>query len=155
MIHFVVIFPVQLSKFKKSVYFGSNLKKTARKNLKIFIFHIKINFYSWKNIFSMWNRVYSDRSELDLSDETIRIQKFHFSRKLWWKNCWKLTKLLPCGNAHSFQTYKDIDSKFWYHKLERLIKIVLKFQVLISYTFRKNKPSMSITVHLGRAGSSF
>ena len=29
MIHFDVIFPVQLSEFKKSVYFGSNLKKTA------------------------------------------------------------------------------------------------------------------------------
>ena len=45
--------------------------------------------------------MYSDRSQIDLSDGTIRIKKFRLSRKLWWKNCWKLTKLLPCGNDHS------------------------------------------------------
>ena len=36
--------------------------------------------------------IYSDRSEPDLSDETIRIKNFPFSRKLW-KNCWKWLKL--------------------------------------------------------------
>ena len=53
LIDFDVIFSIQISGFIKSLNFGSNLKKTARKNLKIFIFHIKINFYGWKNIFSM------------------------------------------------------------------------------------------------------
>ena len=40
-----------------------------------------------KKYFLVYNKIYSDRSELDLSNETIRIQKFYFSRKLWWKNC--------------------------------------------------------------------
>ena len=38
------------------------------------------------------NRIYSDRSELDLSNETIKIRNFHYSQKLCWKNCWKLPK---------------------------------------------------------------
>ena len=33
--------------------------------------------------------VYFIRSELDLTDETIRIQNFHFSQKLCGKNCRK------------------------------------------------------------------
>ena len=70
---FDVIFSIQLSEFIKSLNFGSNLKKTARKNLNILIFHIKINFYRWKNNFQISNRVHSNRSERDLSDETIRI----------------------------------------------------------------------------------
>ena len=73
---------------------------------------------------------------------TIRIQKYRFSQKLWWKNFWKLTKLLPCGNDHSFQTIKDINSKFWQHKLQSWIKIVL-----ISLS---NKPSKSVMVGSGR-----
>ena len=40
-------------------------------------------------IFLIWNMVYLDRPELDLSDESIRILNFHYSRKLWWKNCYK------------------------------------------------------------------
>ena len=38
--------------------------------------------------------IYSYRSKLDISDETIRIQNFHFSPNLRWKNCWKLPKLI-------------------------------------------------------------
>ena len=49
--------------------------------------------------------VCSDRSEVVFSDETIRIQNFRFSRKLWWKKCWKLPKLL------CYRTEKRIDSK--------------------------------------------
>ena len=46
----------------------------------------------------MWicNKIYSDRSEVDLLDETMRIKNFYFSRKLWWKNYWKLPKMLRC-----------------------------------------------------------
>ena len=35
-----------------------------------------------KNIFLIRNIVYSDRSELEIFDETIRINIVHFSRKL-------------------------------------------------------------------------
>ena len=63
---------------------------SAKKNLQFLIFHLKINFYWLKIIFWILNRVYSDRYELHLSDVTIRIKKFHFTRKLWRKNCWKL-----------------------------------------------------------------
>ena len=61
-------------------------EKNCIKNFKMFIYYLKIDFYGWKNIFLICNNVYSDRSELDLSDTTIRIQNFHFCRKLWWKN---------------------------------------------------------------------
>ena len=54
----------------------------------MFIYYLKIDFYGWKNIFLICNNVYLDRSELDLSDTTIRIQNFYFCRKLWWKNWW-------------------------------------------------------------------
>ena len=106
---FSVIFPMQLSEFIRSMNFGSNMKKNCIQKKKI---HLKIEFFEWRNYFLIYNNVYSDRSELYLSNETIIIQKFHFSRKLWWKSSWKLTKLLPCGNAHNFQTKKDINSQF-------------------------------------------
>ena len=63
-------------------------KKNCIKNFKMFIYYLKIDFYGWKNIFLICNNVYLDRSELDLSDTTIRIQNFYFCRKLWWKNWW-------------------------------------------------------------------
>ena len=69
--------------------------------------------FDWKIIFQIWHRIYSNRSNLDLSGGTIRFQYFHFSRKLWWKNCWKLPKLLRCRNAYNFKTIKDINPKFW------------------------------------------
>ena len=69
----------------------------------------KINFHRKINILKIWNRKYPQRSEIDLSDETIRIQNFYFNRNLWWKNFWNLPKLLRCWKAHSFQTIRDID----------------------------------------------
>ena len=45
LIDFYVIFPIQFSEFIKTVNFGSNLIKTARKNIKKIIFHLKIDFY--------------------------------------------------------------------------------------------------------------
>ena len=87
------MFPVQSSEFMKLLNFGSNLKKKLQeKKLKNFICHLKINFY--RIFFLIWNRLYSDKTELDLSDGTIRIQYFRFTLELWWKNCWKLQKLL-------------------------------------------------------------
>ena len=45
-------FPIQSSEFVKSLKFGFNLKKkTDRKNLKEFIFHLRIDFYRSKNYF--------------------------------------------------------------------------------------------------------
>ena len=61
-----------------------------------------------KNMFYIINKVYSDRSEIDISDTTIRIQNFRFSRKLLWKT----DEITTFGKAHTFQTIKDIESKF-------------------------------------------
>ena len=60
-----------------SVNFRCYLKTKCMKNLKMLIFYIKIDFYRWKNIFLICYKVYSDRSDIDLSDPTIRIQNFH------------------------------------------------------------------------------
>ena len=49
------------------------------KNKTDFFFNLKIDFYKSEKKLS---RVYSDRSELDLSDETIRIHDFYFSQRL-------------------------------------------------------------------------
>ena len=49
--------------------------------------------------------VYSDRSKLDLSDETMRIQNDE-------KTSENKPKLLRCRKAHTFQTIKDIDLKY-------------------------------------------
>ena len=46
------------------------------------------NWFLQIHFLKIWNRVYSDRSELDHSDGTIRFQNLKFGRKLW-KNCWK------------------------------------------------------------------
>ena len=50
-------------------------KITAQKILYIFNVSPKNRFffYGWNFIFLIWNRVYSDRSGLDISDETIKI----------------------------------------------------------------------------------
>ena len=79
---------MQSSDFIKSVNFRSYLKKKCIQNLKMLIFYLKIDFYLWKNIFLICNKVYSDRSEIDHSNAIIRISNFRFSRKLWWKNWW-------------------------------------------------------------------
>ena len=80
-----------------------------RKNTFIFIFCcLKINFYRQRNIFTIWNRIYSDRSELDLSDETIKpseLNNFHFSQKWWWKTAEKY--------RNSYVAKKRIFSKLW------------------------------------------
>ena len=43
------------------------MKKTAKQNLKIFIFPLKIDFYRY---ICFSNKVYSDRSVVNLSDES-------------------------------------------------------------------------------------
>ena len=77
-------------------------------------------FLSCAIILTIISRFSSIRYELDLSDETIRIQNFQFNRKLWWKNCWKCPRLLRYQKKHSFQTIKDINPKFWLHITEDL-----------------------------------
>ena len=127
--------------------------KNCKENLKYFIFHLKIDFYIQENILLIWNTVYPDRSELNLSDRTMRIQHFYFSQIIWWKNCGKLPKLLRCRETHNFKTIKDIipnvDSIHW--RLEK--KVVLKVHVSIFYTFREISRLRALLS--GRAGSSF
>ena len=60
-------------------------KRPAKENLRVYIFHLRIDFYRWQNIFLVWNSVYSDISELDLSDETIRITKISFQSEVMMK----------------------------------------------------------------------
>ena len=74
-----------------------------------------------KIIFLIWHTVYSHRFEQDLSDEIIRIPNFHFSRKLWWNNCWKLPKLLRRRKVHSFHTIKNIDIRLGHNKKENIL----------------------------------
>ena len=84
-------------------------KNPTKSNLKFFIFHHSIDYYWYKNIIRIWNSGYSDISQLYLSDETIRIQNyFHCNWKLWWKNCWKLPKLLRYRKAQfpNYQMYR-------------------------------------------------
>ena len=64
-----MIFPIQSSKFIKSLSFGSNLKqKNCKKNFFIFLFQPK-NLFLY-----IWNSVYSDKSELDLSHKTMKFK---------------------------------------------------------------------------------
>ena len=90
-------------------------------------------FIDKKHIFNLkW--VYSDRSERDISDETIRIWNFLFSRKLWWKNCRKLTKSQQWRKAHCFQAMEFINPKFLKDNFKTWIKVVSKFNVCIFNT---------------------
>ena len=52
LIDFDVIFPIQSSEFIKSLNFGSNLKKTAKKN-SIFLFFSKKLIFIDKEIYSL------------------------------------------------------------------------------------------------------
>ena len=121
-------------------------KKHCIKKQKNLIFHLKIDFYGWNNIFFMYNKVFSDRSELDLTDGTIRVQNFLFSQKSWWKNCWKLSKSLRCGKAHSFPTYQ----RYWFQLLiaqnGKLNEDCVKISGPYLLYFLRNKPSKSFTV---------
>ena len=92
---------MELSEFIKSVNFGSNMKKTAYKKWKNLILHLKIDFFKWKNIFLIYNKLDSDRSELDLSDETVRNSNFVKSYDE------KTTE----NNRNCYITDKRIDSK--------------------------------------------
>ena len=76
------IFPMQLSEFIRSLNFGSNMKKNCIKKRKNLLLHLKIIFLDEDIFFFIYNKEYSDRSELDLSNETIRIPKFYFCQKL-------------------------------------------------------------------------
>ena len=80
--------------------------------LEFLIFSLE--FFTWKQIFVntkyfflIRNIIYSNWSELVLSDETIRIQNFYFSEKLWCKNCWKLPKFVCCRKSNSFQILRS------------------------------------------------
>ena len=70
------MFPIQSSEFTKSQNFGSILKKkNCIKKSKNFNFWSKNYFLGiTKYIFSIWCAVYSDRSELNHSDEIFIIQ---------------------------------------------------------------------------------
>ena len=107
------------------MYFEENCKKNNLKNL---IFHLIIDFYRWNNIF--WcdlyiYRMYSDRSELDISDETVRIKSFLTVRGYDKKKIWKLPKLLRCRKAHSFQTIK-VFPNYHYDSFQTIKDIDLK-----------------------------
>ena len=98
-----------------------------------------------------FNFVHTHLWEREYSDETIRIQNFPFSQKWWWKNCWKLPKLLRCRKAHSLQTIKDIDTKFIsIAQIKDLNKICVKISRPYLITFQRNKPSKCVTIGPGQ-----
>ena len=76
-------------------------RKTLQKNITYyFSFLPKNRFFLLKNENWFWNRdiLIDQKKAHQNSNQTIRIQNFHFSRNLWWKNCWKLSKLLFAEN---------------------------------------------------------
>ena len=92
LINYDAIFPIQSSEFTKSLNFGSNLKKSCKKKSKIFNFLPKDCFFKIKNIFSIWNRVYSVRSILDLSDGSLFFNFFSKSKDMM-KKLLKITEI--------------------------------------------------------------
>ena len=70
-----------------------------------------------KNIYSILYRVHSDRSELDLSDETIGIQ-ISISVESKDENTSDNYRNSYVAEKRSFQTIKDTDSKHWKHKIK-------------------------------------
>ena len=103
--------------------FGSNLKKK----------HCK----KYHNFFLIWKTVYSDRLnsifKMKQSEFKISISVESYQEK----TVQQVTILLRWRKAHSFQTIRDIDLKFWYHKLKTWLKILSKFQVPNFHSFWK------------------
>ena len=75
------------------------IKKNSKNNLLFSIFHLKIDFHRFKNIFFV-------------SDFSIRIQSFHFSQKLWWKNCRKVPNFYVAENPIVFKLFKILIPNF-------------------------------------------
>ena len=120
--------------------------KLKRKNQKFFIFQLKIDFYRSQNIFWIWNGVYSDRSELDLYDETIRIQNFHLSLQLWWKKLLKITEITTLSKCAYFTNYQRYRYKILIAQIDDLIEDCVKISRLYLYCFSRNKLSKSLSV---------
>ena len=136
--------------FIKSLNFGSNVKKlqfSFFSNFSVICHFLFKNLFSWIKKSLILNGIYSNRSKLDPSNETIRTQN-------WLKkNCWKWPKSLRCRKAYNSQAIRDTDSKYWYHKLRTRMKVVSKFHIPILYTFPEI--SRQIALRLGQAVSSF
>ena len=66
------------------------------------------------------------------------------------KNCCKWSIWLRCRKAHSFETIRDVNPKFWKQNLYTWMKVMSKFHVSIILYLPKNKPSNNITVGLGQ-----
>ena len=81
--------------------------------------------------------VYSDKSKLDFPDETIIIQNFHFSQKLWRKNSWKLPKLLHLEKRLVSKLSEISTLNFNRPNWKFEMKIVSKFQLSIFHTFQE------------------
>ena len=89
--------------------------------------------------FSIRNRVYSDRFELDLSDEFIRIQKFHFRRKYMnggtTGNCYSVEKRIVSKISQtSFPNFDQIT----------LAVVLIRLNCLLLYFFFSKKMSEEV-----------
>ena len=69
---------------------------------------------------------------MEPSDFKIFISVGSYDEKLL-----KITEILRCRKAYYIKTIKDVDLKFYQHKLMTLIKVVSKFHFSISYTFEE------------------
>ena len=109
----------------------------CKKKHKLVNFSSKNWFLLITNIFYIWNMVYSDRSKVVLSDETIRIPNFYHNQKLWcktaenWRNCFVAEKSIVSKLSEiSITNLSSTNQRTW-------MKIVSKFHVPNSYTSRE------------------
>ena len=76
---------------------------------------------------------------------------YSIERKLWWKNDWKLPKLLRFQKMHSFKTTFEI----LIAQIKNFNKDCVKISSLYLICFPKNKPSKSVTAEPGWVGWGF
>ena len=116
-----------------------------QKILTFLIFYQKIDFYRLQNICLIWDREYSDKSELDLYDETIRIKNFYSSRKLY-------DKKTADNYRNSYVAVKRIVSELSKIYRSQILKAQIEDLnedcVKILRPHPRNKPSKSVTVGL-------
>ena len=100
-------------------------------------------FIDKKIFFGILNRVYSARAELDLSDETIRVEIYDDKNAENYRNCYVakyriVSKLLKLSIQILIAKNKDMN--------KGRVKILLLYLIY----YRRYRPSKSVTVGTGR-----
>ena len=138
LVDFDVFFRCNHRHLKISLNFGGISRKKCNYKFKTIIFHLKIDFYRWENIFYILKRIYSDRPGLDLSDLALVLlsfrswifylfQSFPFSRKLWWKM--KITEIAKLPKSTYFPNCQRYRSQILIAQIPYLNKKLSKFNL--------------------------